>query len=447
MINLPDSYYVASGLCVLLHLVALLNRHKAWALPFGTVAATISAWYLIEPFYFPELFEEFNFVHVRTAYDSVSIFCVALLVIAPILAISMQPTFTTNLSMGYIPADRVLTFVVFVWLALLAFGTFRMHWDVLGALFPIGTQTGTNMWSREGGAAAGGSGFIVSFASYVYVLCLATFGVLIFLVRKQSSYVLLVGLILIAWPYAFLQGARNLVLATVVPGGLAFLLFSRVSPLGKFVVAVAGLVALDFAFRVIVAYRNTGFTDFDFSAVRQSSSHLGLNMASELVHITTFLGEGTVSLSYGLGYLTELLNVIPRAIWTDKPLIGIDYSIARGFGDSSTDIGVFTTISAGTIGQGVLNFGWVFGPIAAALLLSVWIGVLTRFRLQATPLRRALFLVGLGLTFNLGRDITLLVLWPMVFGYLGVRLFERYDSRRRRRLDMLQARSRTTGIF
>jgi hypothetical protein len=93
------------------------------------------------------------------------------------------------------------------------------------------------------------------------------------------------------------------------------------------------------------------------------------------------------------------------------------------------------------IGQGGRNFGTVFGPIAAALLLSVWIGVLSRMRLQATPLRRALFLVGLGLTFNLGREITLLVLWPFVFGYLGLRLFERYERRRRHRLGFPQGRT------
>src|SRR5262249_14705997 len=228
-------------------------------------------------------------------------------------------------------------------------------------------------------------------------------------------------------------GSRHVVLATVVPGAVAFVLFSRVPPLGKLVVTAAGLVGLDFAMRVIITYRDVGFSEIDLSMAQQSS-HLGLNMASELVYITTFLSDGTLSLSYGMRYLAELANVIPRAIWPDKPLIGIDYAIARGFGDALNDIGVFATVSSGAIGQGVLNFGNIFGPIAAAFLLSGWIGILARFRLQATPLRQALFLVGLGLTFNLGRDITLLVLWPIVFGYVGVRLFERYESRPRLRL-------------
>ena len=131
-----------------------------------------------------------------------------------------------------------------------------------------------------------------------------------------------------------------------------------------------------------------------------------------------------MQIGYGMRYLEELANVIPRAIWADKPLVGVDYAVARGFGSDYVDVGVFATISTGVIGGGVLNFGRFWGPIGAGVLASMWVGLLTRFRVQRTSLRLALFLVGLGLTFNLGRDITLLVLWPMVFGYLGVRLTE-----------------------
>jgi predicted LPLAT superfamily acyltransferase len=45
-------------------------------------------------------------------------------------------------------------------------------------------------------------------------------------------------------------------------------------------------------------------------------------------------------------------------------------------------------------------------------------------------LRLALFMLGAALTFNLGRDITLLVLWPVVFGYMFVRLLEIWATRR-----------------
>jgi len=53
-----------------------------------------------------------------------------------------------------------------------------------------------------------------------------------------------------------------------------------------------------------------------------------------------------------------------------------------------------------------------------------------------------LFMLGAGLTFNLGRDITLLVLWPVVFSYCFVRLIEIWTAKQSR-----PARQDTTPPF
>ena len=45
-------------------------------------------------------------------------------------------------------------------------------------------------------------------------------------------------------------------------------------------------------------------------------------------------------------------------------------------------------------------------------------------------LRLVLFMLGVGLTFNLGRDISTLVLWPVIFAYFFVRLTEIWVTRR-----------------
>lgn len=437
MSELPLSYYVAVSLCFILLFVAAANSRKPWALPFAAVTGTIGAWYLIEPLYFPDLFKEFRFDATQTAYDSVSIFYVALLVLAPLVSRTLHPNeldSPRNLSAQLISANKIVGMVIGTWLVLLAFGTYRIGGDLIGALFPIESRRGTHMWARAAAADAGPGGFIVSFAGYAYTLCIATFGVLLFFVNKTTTKILLILLILVSWPYAFLQGARNVTMAVVVPSGLAFLLFGRLSRLGKLVVLVGGLIMLDLAMRVIISYRNTGFSGIEFSNIRETS-HLGLNMASELVFITTFLEDGTLSLRYGARYLEELANIIPRAIWPNKPLIGIDYAIARGFGnDGASDIGVFATIHSGMIGQSVLNFGNYVGPVVASIVMGYWIGFLARLRVQGTPPRMALFLIGTGLTFNLGRDITFLVLWPMIFGYIGVRILEYLGSRRLQRL-------------
>ena len=118
--------------------------------------------------------------------------------------------------------------------------------------------------------------------------------------------------------------------------------------------------------------------------------------------------------------------MVPRTIWPGKPRIGYDYAIARGLKNTNMQGEfVLATVSTGMIGQGVHNFGTFFGVIAAAVIMACWTGFLAKLWLQRDQLpRAALFMVGVGLTFNMGRDITLLVLWPFVFGYLGLRLYE-----------------------
>lgn len=429
MIILPDTYYLSVGLFAVLVIYGTLRLQAAWAMPYNAVLCTVAAWYFIEPLYLEEIFAYFKPQHLQSAYDAVLIFYICFAAATPMLVQQLrQKLNASRLSQAYVPAETVLLVVSVLWLALLAYGTVRLQGDLLGALFPIGGRSSARMWSRAAGSGAGPEGFIVSTASYVYTLSLAAFGLLLFLLPRGGYRALALVLIVVSWPYAFLQGSRNVAIAVVLPAVISYVLLSRQSVLAKAIGVGAVLAALELAFRFIIFYRNIGFGEAQLDDV-QSTQHLGLNMASELAFCIQYVSEGTLDLSYGGRYLAELANVIPRAIWPEKPLIGIDYALVRGFASNDVDIGVFATISSGLIGQGVLNFGPILGPIAGALLMSVWVGLLARFREQGTPLRLALFLVGLGLTFNLGRDITLLVLWPMIFAYLGVRVIE-WRSRR-----------------
>jgi hypothetical protein len=71
------------------------------------------------------------------------------------------------------------------------------------------------------------------------------------------------------------------------------------------------------------------------------------------------------------------------------------------------------------IGQGVVNFGPFFGVLAAALLMAIWVAILARQDLKGEKTgRMLLFFIGVVLTFNLGRDITLITLYPFLFGYI-----------------------------
>ena len=56
---------------------------------------------------------------------------------------------------------------------------------------------------------------------------------------------------------------------------------------------------------------------------------------------------GTYAVNMGQRYFAELVNPIPRGLWQGKPLIGLDYAIARGQGWDAADAqaGVGATIS------------------------------------------------------------------------------------------------------
>src|SRR5207245_9372354 len=113
-----------------------------------------------------------------------------------------------------------------------------------------------------------------------------------------------------------------------------------------------------------------------------------------------YVGSGDTSPAYGARDLDELLNVVPRAIWTSKPLIGIDYAKWRGFENPESELGVSATVSTGMIGGGVLNFGQIFGPMAAGILMALWAGLLFRcWERRQSMLRLVLFMVGSGITF------------------------------------------------
>jgi hypothetical protein len=132
--------------------------------------------------------------------------------------------------------------------------------------------------------------------------------------------------------------------------------------------------------------------------------------------------------------------------WPSKPLIGIEYAKWRGLENPQSDLGVSATISTGMIGGGILNFGTFFGPAAAGIIMALWTGLLIRWWQQRDSLLRLmLFMLGVGLTFNLGRDITLLVLWPVVFSYCFVRLIEIWTAKQSRAAPQITTQAPSFG--
>jgi hypothetical protein len=282
------------------------------------------------------------------------------------------------------------------------------------------------------GRARIGSGFdaLLSFALYIQMMVTTIFGVLAAVSTNWTTRISSIALCFLSWPYFLFDRTRNTILAVIIPAVLSWVflrlrggIWKKFLVLAGCYIVVNGWMAFIIQNRseqsIATAFRNQGFN------LKQESSvhHEGLNMFEELCWINTFIEKGTYDPNWGARYFAELVNPIPRALWHGKPLIGIDYAIARGQGQRSSGGGggadqgnVYATVSTGLIGQGVVNFGQILGPMAAAFLMSLWVALLARQDLHIMKLGRLpLYALGLILTFNLGRDITFITLYPFVF--------------------------------
>ncbi len=430
------TFYLAAVLLVVLTVescIKLLNRNS-----FGIAVAvyvTVFAWYFVDPFIHPEQYDYLPPFLIDQSYGQVLLFLIAFRLFTPvatrwILRRRSAGVFDTRLT-----PEQILLGVGAIWLGLFAIGIYRMDGDVLGAVFPIDSRAGVTMWGREA-VSSSASGFLVASAAYLFNAVTAFLGVLVFFQRSTFWRCIAGAMFAITLPYFFFEGARSHFLAAILPFILTYLFYGRHAIVIKFVILAVTFVCLDQGFKFVTAFRGTGFREVlaaenPYQLMDEDARQSGLNMIQELCFANAYLESGAASPAYGGRYLNELLNVVPRVIWPSKPLIGIDYAKWRGMEDPNSELGVFATVSTGVIGGGVLNFGKILGPVAAGILMALWTGLLIRWWEQRKSLLRlVLFMLGAALTFNLGRDISLLVLWPVIFAYFFVRFAEICATRR-----------------
>ncbi|HEY2168970.1 MAG TPA: hypothetical protein VGJ30_05050 [Candidatus Angelobacter sp.] len=423
--------------------IKLLNR-DSFGITVG-VYVTVFAWYFVDPFINPEQYDSLPSSSLGQSYGQVILFLIGFRVFAPaatrwIVRRRSSGVFDTRVS-----PEQILIAAGALWFLLFVIGIARMGGDVMGAVFPLDGRAGATMWGR-GAVETGASGFLISFAGYLFNAVTAFLGVLVFFQRSIAWRLLAGAMFAITLPYFFFAGARSHFLAALLPFILTYLFYGRHLLILKLAILAVAFFCLKESFKFVQVFRLGGFrqvlaSENPYELLGEDERTTGLNMIQELCFVNTYLETGGASPAYGARYLNELLNFIPRMIWPSKPLLGIDYAKWRGFESDDSEegeLGVNTTVAAGMIGGGVLNFGQIFGPVAAGILMSLWTGLLIRWWEQRKSLvRLALFMLGLGLTFNLGRDISMLVLWPVIFAYFFVRLAEIWATGRFRQLPQL----------
>jgi len=424
---LPTSFAVAAAVLLALTVEAVVKRTFLSSLLDLAVYFTIGLWYFADIFIDPDTYRTLDPSSLSAAYWQVVLFLLAYRFIPRFfLAPSKLQVDDAIKQTNRVKIEAVLALVVPVWLGLMVIGFWRMDWNIVYALLPVGGRNAPHMWSR--GAVGGRTDFLVSTGSYIYNFICALFGVLLVLARKKpADCILLLLLMAISWPAYFLLGIRHQLLAVVVPMILTFLILSRWALWKRALVALAALICLHFTMLAMLQMRNQGWDAFWESPFKTEAGevrHEGLNMGEELAFINGFYGNGELHLTYGADYVAHFANAVPRMLWKSKPKVGFEYAVLRGQPLDENGQPA-ATISTGLIGQGVVNFGPWLGPLTAACLMCLYTGFLVRqCRPGEHPARLFLFLVGVGLLPNLGRDFTPLVFWPLIFGDLVVRYID-----------------------
>ncbi len=334
--------------------------------------------------------------------------------------------------------DGMTKFLASIWAFLMVIALLRTNFDLIGNFMPyLGIKA--EPWMR--GRVGGGFDSLMSLARFVLVGLTAGFGVVVALsTRNYTRYMALIIYLLTAPTFIF-DRTRSTMLAVLLPGFCAWaFLRLKGSVWMKLGALLVGFFLIQSWLKFVIENRthNSIAASFAWGGTTPTApvKHQGLSMLSELGHVNMYMENGSYHPNWGARYFAEIVNPIPRALWPGKPMIGIDYAMARGMAFDQANGsagGVGATMSTGMIGQGVVNFGTFFGPIAAAFLMAFWASVLARQDLLADEGGRIfLYAIGFFLTFNMGRDITLLVLYPFCFGYLllyGVQLYKRGSGR------------------
>jgi hypothetical protein len=441
---LPLPFYLCCLAAAVLGIRAWIGRTEGWGIPMGVVVATVSAWYIGDPLYnnYDEYVQIQGPESLTNAWWEVLLFFIGLGVLVPVINRKingdLEPRSQIFLMMRNLTIDTdwfqnqvtlIAKLLIGPWIMLMTLALVRTDFDVVGLFLPyLGVKA--EPWAR--GRLGGGIDAIYSLAMYVQIMLTALFGVVLAL-SKRSSTMMMAGVIyFLSAPFFIFDRTRNSMLAILLPGFMAFItLRMRGGMIIRLAVVVVSFLMLDAWFKFVLEQRGKGAnvaaafhkesSEKDDESIKPKK-HDGFNMLEELGYINYFITNGSYKVNWGGRYFAELVNPIPRVLWPGKPLIGIDYAIARGMAYGSLDAssgGVAASISTGMIGQGVVNFGRVLGPIAASLLMAIWVAVLARQDLKGHDIGHILlYAIGLVLTFNLGRDITLLVLYPFVFGWL-----------------------------
>jgi len=448
---LPFSFWVVIALLAGGTYWARLHLRDGLGLPVIAVLGTVAVWYVGDAFYndYRTTYAIMFTPDVRSyAWWQVALFLATFLFLVREIHHHMNRRILRRPSQIFQMVDngcdqnhfqegiqRLFWGCLAIWGVLVVIAAIRLQGDTIYYFFPYLSYR-ADPWAR--GRIGTGFDSLLSFAMYLQIMVAGLFGIIAALVKDRRIRILALIASMLIWPYFLFDRTRNVMLVILLPGILSWIFIRlRVVMWQKFAIVACFFVVINAWFAFVLAHRSEmtvtqAFMSEGFDLEEDSTiHHEGLNMFEELCWLNTFFENGTYQPNWGSEYFAEIVNPIPRSLWSGKPLIGIDYAILRGQAYDEGDAGVGATLSTGLVGQGVDNFGRYLGPPFSAMLMAFWAAYLARLDLSGQGLGRIpLYGVGLILTFNLGRDITLITLYTFVFGRLLVWLLDRAELKR-----------------
>lgn len=437
LLNIPSqsAMYLMALAMLLLLLTECCFRFKElrWGIA-GIVYLTVGLWYFIDPIYRVEDYQPYA-DEMGTVFVQVLIFLLMFRIGVEVLAARTPSRVLRAFDPRLVDKDSLIQVVLLLWMVLFMIGMYRADFRFIDALFPTGARwSGAQMWNR--GRLGGAIDFLVSIGFYSYLMTCACFGLVSVGTKRTSLRLGMMFMMCLTWPMFALSGSRSMFLAVAMPTVLAILILKRWSRGQQLLFVVLSLAVINVLMLISIASRGQGVANFfasdTYGETLAETKHAGLNMPEELVYINRYQDQDLLTPEWGWEYFAQAVNFVPRFMWPGKPFPGEKFAALRiGYYQGQ----VAATISNGLIGQGVQNFGKWIGPIAPAILLSLLTSLLCRLPNKGNAfLRTCVVIFLIGLIPNLGRDLSLMTLWPAIFAMAGVAFYENIFGTGRRRI-------------
>jgi oligosaccharide repeat unit polymerase len=373
MQTLSNTFAVAVGAFVALSLVVHVRKNLYFLLTGRSVVLiTVVYWYLFEAVRLPSALqtytqEEYNF----------GVFCILISVAAFLGAYH-----ASNIAL-FAPLARRLKLLNnprFLWSLTLAamaigLGSMLIYLNFNVFAFFEGLTGMTRRWTGSNVRGRYGSWSTILFELQVFLWAAVPLCFSLLAVPRVPVPQKILAATFIVWMFlrTLFAGTRSPLMVFFVLAGATILW--KATPRLRQVLLVVGvpvvLVGGYFLSAIIVAGRNEGH--FDTNAALDTE-YVGVEMFRELLFVVRAHDNGMPP-QYGLTYLTQLVNPIPRAIWPGKPVADAGLIMAAAYGAVDRNGEPVMTVSPGFLGEAYLNFGFLgllVVPVVAGVLVRSW---------------------------------------------------------------------------